>query len=35
VARRVAEIANIAVENGMPFVGYNAFAHKAGCTSTP
>jgi len=30
VARRVAEIANIAVENGMPFVGYNAFAHTAG-----
>lgn len=30
VARRVAEIANIALENGMPFVGHNAFAHKAG-----
>jgi len=30
VVRRVAEIANITVETGMPFVGYNAFAHKAG-----
>ena len=30
VARRVAEIANISLEGGMPFVGHNAFAHKAG-----
>lgn len=30
VCRRVAEIANITLEGGMPFVGYNAFAHKAG-----
>lgn len=27
---RVAEIANISLEGGMPFVGHNAFAHKAG-----
>lgn len=30
IARRVAEIANINLESGMPFVGHNAFAHKAG-----
>ena len=30
IARRIAEIANITVENGMPYVGFNAFAHKAG-----
>lgn len=30
MVRRVAEIANVTVENGMPFVGHNAFAHKAG-----
>ncbi len=30
IARRVAEIANIAVDSGMPYVGGNAFAHKAG-----
>ncbi|MBN2811986.1 MAG: citramalate synthase [Spirochaetales bacterium] len=30
VARRIAEIANINLEGGMPFVGHNAFAHKAG-----
>lgn len=30
IARRVAEIANITVESGMPYVGFNAFAHKAG-----
>ena len=30
VARRVAEIANINLDGGMPFVGLNAFAHKAG-----
>lgn len=30
VARRVAEIANINLGGGMPFVGHNAFAHKAG-----
>ena len=30
VARRVAEIANISIENGTPYVGFNAFAHKAG-----
>lgn len=30
IARRVAEIANISLEGGMPFVGHNAFAHKAG-----
>ncbi len=30
VCRRVAEIANISIEGGMPYVGHNAFAHKAG-----
>ncbi len=30
IARRVAEIANITPDNGMPYVGFNAFAHKAG-----
>jgi 2-isopropylmalate synthase len=30
VSRRVAEIANINLDGGMPFVGLNAFAHKAG-----
>jgi 2-isopropylmalate synthase len=30
VCRRVAEICNIPLENGMPYVGSNAFAHKAG-----
>ncbi len=30
IARRIAEIANITVDNGMPYVGFNAFAHKAG-----
>jgi 2-isopropylmalate synthase len=30
VSRRIAEVANIAVETGMPFIGFNAFAHKAG-----
>jgi 2-isopropylmalate synthase len=29
-ARKVAEIANVSLEGGMPFVGLNAFAHKAG-----
>lgn len=29
-ARRIAEISNIVLENGMPYVGFNAFAHKAG-----
>ena len=29
-ARKVAEIANVSLEGGMPFVGHNAFAHKAG-----
>lgn len=29
-ARKIAEISNIAIENGMPYVGHNAFAHKAG-----
>ncbi|MBQ4496971.1 MAG: citramalate synthase [Spirochaetaceae bacterium] len=28
--RRIAEIANISLDNGMPYVGTNAFAHKAG-----
>ncbi len=28
--RRVAEISNVNLENGMPYVGTNAFAHKAG-----
>ena len=30
VARRVAEIANLMMDPGMPYVGSNAFAHKAG-----
>ncbi len=30
VSRRVAETANISLDGGMPFVGLNAFAHKAG-----
>lgn len=30
LCRRVAEIANIPLEPGMPYVGDNAFAHKAG-----
>ena len=30
ICRRVAEITNIPLEGGMPFVGQNAFAHKAG-----
>lgn len=30
VARRVAEIANINLDEGMPYVGHHAFAHKAG-----
>jgi len=30
VSRRVAEVANINLESGMPYVGANAFAHKAG-----
>ena len=30
IAKRVAEITNIALDSGMPFVGSNAFAHKAG-----
>ncbi|MCX7028371.1 MAG: citramalate synthase [Spirochaetes bacterium] len=30
LARRVAEIANVAVPEGMPYVGSRAFAHKAG-----
>lgn len=30
VAHRIAEIANVSLEVGMPFVGHNAFAHKAG-----
>ena len=30
VVRRIAEIANVNLENGMPYVGLNAFAHKAG-----
>ncbi len=30
ITRRVAEIANINLEGGMPFVGHNSFAHKAG-----
>lgn len=28
--RRIAEIANISLDSGMPYVGTNAFAHKAG-----
>jgi 2-isopropylmalate synthase len=30
ISRRVAEIANVTMDGGMPFVGQNAFAHKAG-----
>jgi 2-isopropylmalate synthase len=30
LSRRVAEIANVAVPDGMPYVGSRAFAHKAG-----
>ncbi len=30
ITRRIAEIANITLEGGMPFVGHNSFAHKAG-----
>lgn len=30
VCRRVAEIANVNLDTGMPYVGSNAFAHKAG-----
>ena len=30
ICKRVAEITNIPLENGMPYVGQNAFAHKAG-----
>jgi len=30
IARRVAEVSNIALDRSMPFVGHNAFAHKAG-----
>lgn len=30
VCRRIAEITNIALDSSMPFVGYNAFSHKAG-----
>lgn len=30
LTRRVAEIANVAVPDGMPYVGLHAFAHKAG-----
>ena len=30
VVHRIAEISNVTVESGMPFVGFNAFAHKAG-----
>lgn len=30
ICRRVAEITNIPLESGMPYVGQNAFAHKAG-----
>jgi 2-isopropylmalate synthase len=30
ISRRVAEISNISLDAGMPFVGFNAFAHKAG-----
>lgn len=30
VARRVAEVANVSLDPGMPYVGANAFAHKAG-----
>jgi len=30
ICKRIAEISNIALDNGMPFVGHNSFAHKAG-----
>ncbi len=30
ICRRIAEITNITLEGGMPFVGHNSFAHKAG-----
>lgn len=30
IVRRIAEIANVNLDNGMPYVGGNAFAHKAG-----
>ena len=30
VCKQVAEVSNIPLENGMPYVGSNAFAHKAG-----
>ena len=30
VCKQVAEISNLPLENGMPYVGSNAFAHKAG-----
>lgn len=30
ICHRIAEIANINLEGGMPFVGHNSFAHKAG-----
>ena len=30
VCRKIAEIANISLNQGMPYVGLNAFAHKAG-----
>lgn len=30
ISRRVAEIANVAVPEGMPYIGNRAFAHKAG-----
>jgi 2-isopropylmalate synthase len=30
IVRQVAEIANITLDSGMPYVGHNAFAHKAG-----
>lgn len=30
ICKRVAEITNIPLESGMPYVGQNAFAHKAG-----
>jgi 2-isopropylmalate synthase len=30
ISRRVAEISNISLDAGLPFVGFNAFAHKAG-----
>lgn len=30
IAKRISEITNISLDNGMPFVGSSAFAHKAG-----